>query len=158
MIITNHLNYSIKEVRDEIESVGYFKKRGKKLFKFAWIGRELLNPEIFFYHLFSLPFILEGEFGSKLAAIRHEYSKDNIPKIRFKIEEMKILIGNDFIILGSFIVFNIIGELFTLSITTINSFNYITTRILIGIFISSGLIVFWLLFYYLFRLMNKSVY
>ncbi|MCK4796421.1 MAG: hypothetical protein KAT05_03515 [Spirochaetes bacterium] len=159
MVITHQLNYKIQKFRDDLESIGYFEKRGKKLFRFFWIGCPLMVAENFFYHLFSLPVQgpdFERELVSKIHEIQHEYSnKDNIPTMRFRMISMGNLIDKKFIILSSFIFLNIIGELFTLSITSLNSFDYMNTKILIGIFISSGLIVFLLLFYYIYYIINN---
>lgn len=159
MIVTYGLNYSTQKIRDDLMSIGYFKKRGEKLFRYAWVGRPLMDAEYFFNHLLNLPmsFNFEGELKSKLQVIIHDIGLvDSISNIRFELVKMKALIGKKFIILSSFIILNIIGELFAESITTTKSFDYVNIRILVGIFISSGLIVYWLIFYYMYSIIERQ--
>ena len=159
MIVTYGLNYSTQKIRDDLKSIGYFKTRGEKLFHSAWVGRPLMNAESFFKHLLNFPmfFNFDSELKSKLQVISHGIGLvDSITNIRFELVKVKELIGDKFIILSSFIIFNIIGELFTLSITTTKSFDYVNIRILVGIFVSSGLIVYWLIFYYMYSIIERQ--
>ena len=123
-----------------------------------WIDRPIMTAEHFFFHLFSLPiWFPDDELRTKSHDIMHEYSsKDNLPEIRRELTKMKSFIGKYFIYLCFFIILNIIGDLYTLSIAT-NPFNHTTTKILIGIFISSGAIVFWLIFGYIFIIVEPDL-
>lgn len=160
-MITNHnLNYSFQKIREDLKSIGYFEKRGEKLFYWKWIDRPIMTAEHFFFHLFSLPvpFQLDDELKTKYYDITHEYSsKDNLPEIRRELIKMESFVGKNFIYLCFFIILNIVGDLYTLSIATNQSFNHTTTKILIGIFISTGLIVFWLIFGYIFTLIEADL-
>lgn len=160
MIMNHNLNYSSQKIRNDLKSTGYFEKRGKKLFYWNWIDRPLMNGENFFFHLFMLPvgFQFEDKLKIKLHDIRHEYlSKDNVPEIRFAWLKMNLFIGEFFVFLCSLITLNIIGDIYAISIATNQSFNYTTTKILIGIFISTGLVVFLLIFKYIFILAESDL-
>lgn len=158
MIMNHHLNYPVQKIRDDLNSTGYFEKRGKKLFYWNWIDRPLMTAEHFFFHLFSLPADFhDDELNCKLYEIIHEYSSiDNLPELRFELIKMKLFIGKRFVYLCYFIIFNIIGDVFAISIATKQSFDDITTKIIIGIFISTGLIVFLLIFIYIYLLTESD--
>lgn len=160
MTVTYSLDYPIQKIRNDLESIGYFKTRSEKLFRLMFIARPLMNAEFFFSHLLNLPmfFNFEGELRSKIQVISHDSGLvDNIPKIRFELIKRKASIGEKLIFLSSFIIFNIIGELFALSITTAKSFDYINVKILTGVFVSSGLIAYCLIFYYMYGIIEKEM-
>ena len=159
MIMNHNLNYSPQKIRTDLESTGYFEKRGKKLFRWAWIDRPLMDAENFFYHLFMLPigFEFEEKLKIKLMDIRHEYlSKDNVPETRKELIKMNLFIDKSFVFLCFIITLNVIGALFAISIATNQSFNYPTTKVFIGIFISMGFIVFMLIFRYILILVESD--